>query len=382
MEKNVITIGVWEETMKVVKRLNNLRRWTSLMTEGKYNELSKQGLNCLIAYFLGKKAEEEGISINWTRFPQIALHRSFQKAYVNYDTPEHILKEICELGGIQFESAFVEVTNQTIRDYAGENFMEFLKEGIGTLEEEIYKAASKIATFVELKEIKKQINGDYDFKYEEIVKSMYKYQHVIGFDEMSNAEGEYFKLFSTISKLRNQNRWAAYSYSINCSVLGHLFETALYAYMMALENGETEIIATKCFFLGVFHDVPETFTRDIPSPVKDKISGFRELTEKYELLQMDKEVYPFVSEHMKKALKEVMFEDSENGSFKSLMKGADYMSAVIEIWRQLKAGTRDDSFITAIIGHGEKFDSGIAEITPLAREIFNKIMKYANKLNL
>jgi len=103
-----------EAVNNVFKRLNNLRRWTNFITEGKYDEISKQALNCAVCFMLAVEAEKEGCLINWERFPKIAIYRAFQKAYVNYDTPEHILKEICELGGIQFDKAFGEATEKTI----------------------------------------------------------------------------------------------------------------------------------------------------------------------------------------------------------------------------------------------------------------------------
>lgn len=379
---DIINIKNLSATNQVFKRLNNIRRWTSLITEGKYNELSKQAINCVICYILAKEAEEKGKIINWDRFPQIAIYRAFQKAYVNYDTPEHILVEICELGNVQFEKSFGEVTNKIISELTDENFVKFLNEGIGTEEEKIYKAATKIATLLELKEIQKNINGAYNPKYEEIMISMYKYIEIPGFDVLSNTEGLYFKLFSEVSKLRNQNRWAAYSYLVDCPVLGHLFDTAVFAYMMSLEKGETEATSTKCFFMGIFHDIPEAFTKDIPAPIKDKIPGFRELTEEYELEMLKKHVYPFVSHTVVDALKSVMLEESENSSFKTLIKGADYMSAISEIWRQLKAGTRDEDFVRAIKGHRNNFDNGTAEITATARVLYEEILEYAENLNL
>lgn len=367
---------------EVFKRLNNLRRWTNFITEGKYDEISKQALNCNICFILALEAEQNGIPINWERFPKIAIYRAFQKAYVNYDTPEHILKEICDLGEIPFEKSFAEVTERTIAQLTDESFASWVKEGCGTVEERIYKAATKIATFLELKELQGHMNGGYATKYEEVVKSMGKYEDIPGFITLSDTEGGYFKVFRSISKLRNQNRWAAYSYLVDCSVLGHLFDTAIFAYFMALEKGETEAVATKCFFMGIFHDVPEAFTRDIPSPIKDKIPGFRELTEKYELQMMEKHVYPYLSEETANALKEVMFEDEQNLRFKKLMKGADYMSAVSEIWRQLKAGTRDDSFSYALRGHIKKFEADIAELTPDTRALFEWMVDFAKSLNM
>ena len=367
---------------KVFKRLNNLRRWTGFITEGKYDEISKQALNCCICFILATEAEESGVAIKWEQFPKIAIYRAFQKAYVNYDTPEHILREICELGDVQFDKAFRDATFQIIAERTDDGFANMLDEGCETTEERIYKAATKIATFLELKEIQKNINGSYATKYEEIVKSMIKYEDIPGFISLGDAEGKYFKIFSEISKLRNQNRWAAYSYVVDCSVLGHLFDTAVFAYLMALEKGETEEVATKCFFMGIFHDVPEAFTKDIPSPVKDKIPGFRALTEEYELKMMEKHFYPFVSEKVSNSIKGIMFENEDNARFKTLIKGADYMSAVSEIWRQLKGGTRDDSFIESIDVHTRKFESGIAEFTPSTMQLYDSMVKYALELNL
>lgn len=362
---------------EVFKRLNNLRRWTEFITEGKYDEISKQSLNCAICFILAVEAEQKGISVNWERFPKIAIYRAFQKAYVNYDTPEHILREICDLGDIKFDKAFGEVTVRTIAERTDESFANWIKEGCGTTEETIYKAATKFATFLELKELQRQMNGGYSLKYEQIVKSMAKYEQTPGFNSLS----EYSKVFEAISKLRNQNRWAAYSYVVSCSVLGHLFDTATFAYLMAVEKEYPEEIATKCFFMGIFHDVPEAFTRDIPSPIKDKIPGFRQLTEKYELQMMERNVYPILSECSVNALKEVMFEEGNNAEFKKLLKGADYMSAVSEIWRQLKAGTRDASFKEAWKGHLEKFTRGIAELTPSTRLLLEEMSDFEKLLN-
>ena len=355
---------------EVFKRLNNLRRWTEFATEERYDEISKQALNCCICYILATEAEAKGVDIKWERFPIIALYRAFQKAYVNYDTPEHILRDICELGGLPFEQVFRRATFEVIAELTDEAFASTLEQGCGTAEEEIYKAATKIATLIELKEIKHNVNGDYDKKYDEVIKSMLKYEHIPGFTNLSDKDGNYFKLFSKISKLRNQNRWAAYSYRVSCSVLGHLFDTGIFAYVMALEEGLSEEIATKCFFMGIFHDIPEAFTKDIPSPIKDRIPGFRELTEKYELQMMEKNVYPLVSDEVKLALQKIMFEEEGNEEFKTLMKGADYMSAVSEIWRQ----RQDNQFSRAMLNHGKKFENGIAKITDSAETLYKELM--------
>ena len=337
---------------EVFGRLNNLRRWTHVITEGRYDEISKQSLNCIITFILAKEAEKNGMKeVRWELFPRIAMYRAFQKVYVNYDTPERILQEICELGHLDYKKTSDDVTHQIISEKTSEEFYNWIYEGCETFEERLYKAGTKIATFVELKELQRSINGDYQERYNEVVNEMRKYRDIYGFNTLSDPEGDYFEVFKDFSKLRNQNRWAAYYYLVDCSVLGHLFDTAIFAYLMALENGESEDVATKCFFMGIFHDIPEAFTKDIPSPVKDKIPNFRSLTEQYELKMMEKHVYPKVSPEVREALQDVMFETDENIRFKRLMKGADYMSAVSELSRQTIAGSRDRGFAEAANRH-------------------------------
>src|SRR5699024_6542242 len=110
-----------------------------------------------------------------------------------------------------------------------------------------------------------------------------RFSDVPGVEDFSDPNGELFKLLLKISKLRNQNRWAVQSYLVNCSVLGHLFDTGVFAYFIGLEQFEgNEKTATKMFHMGIFHDLAEVWTSDVPSPIKDRIPGFRPATEEYE----------------------------------------------------------------------------------------------------
>ena len=134
--------------------------------------------------------------------------------------------------------------------------------------------------------------------------------------------------------------------------------------------------------MGIFHDVPETFTTDIPSPIKDKIEGFRAMTERYELEMMEKHVYSHVSSKVADDLRRIMVEDGSNSKFKCLLKGADYVSALSEICRQLEAGTKDKSFFKAVELHKNKLlNSDKVEITPNVEDFINQLISFANSLN-
>lgn len=382
LKKEALNLNTLKAINEVFKRLNILRRWTSVTTDDKYNELAKQALNCITAYMLASFSETEGNIVNWERFPKIAIYRAFAKVYVYFDTPEHIIDEICAIGGIN-KDAFNKATSEIITELTDEDFSAYLGEGIGTKEMEIYRAATKIATLVELEENSSlmKTSGDYRDKYGEIQRSLEKFYHIPGVSEFSDPSGDYFKLLLKISKLRNQNRWAVQPYSVNCSVLGHLFDTAVLAYFIGLEYfSYEEKVATKMFFMGIFHDLAEVWTSDVPSPIKDRIPGFRAATEKYEAQVLQEKLYSKVPEFMAEHIRAVMFEEESNSSFHTLMKAADYLSADSECWRQYVAGSRDPYFLNpGIIGYDKKLTSGKLVLASSCRKLHDYFLEYSEK---
>ncbi len=117
---------IYEALKKLNQGNNNLRRWTSFITKGSHDEISKQALNSAICYMLAVEVQKAGLKVDFNLFPKIAIYRSFQKVYVNYDIPEHILEEICYLGEINFNESFKTATLDMIREVAGKDFTEFL----------------------------------------------------------------------------------------------------------------------------------------------------------------------------------------------------------------------------------------------------------------
>lgn len=374
------TVGA---TNEVFKRLCCLRRWTHFVTEDKYNELAKQSLNCITAFFLATCAEHEGKTIIWERFPKIAIYRAFQKTYVYFDTPEFILKDICRVGKIEVDT-FDQTTRQIIAEQTDDAFADFICEGIGTYEAQIYKAATKLATFIELLENERKMNGDFIHKYHEIIETLKEYEDIPMVKELStNPEHHMFKVIQHLSQLRNQNRWAVNVYNMECSVLGHLFDTAVFAYYMSLEQDmENEKLATRMFFMGIFHDVAESWTKDIPSPIKDRVKGFRKATEEYENMMIEEHMYDVLPRYVSDALKKVMFEEDGNQEFHALIKGADYLSADSECWRQYKAGSRDEYFRNATLRRKNRIEAGKEVLTPACRELFEYFVEYEKGLNL
>lgn len=379
-----LNIDIYTEVNQVISRLNNQHRWISMITEHKYNELSKQALNSMISYAIACYCENDGQEIKWERFPRIALYRAFYKSYVSYATPEQILKEICEIGNID-KSAFDATTRAIISERTDRDFMQFISQDCNTFEYCIFRAATKIATLIELKEQAvwlRNVEAIVD-KSKEVMKSLEEFMDIKAVREFLQEGNPVFKIFQHISMLRNSNRWAAFPYIVHCNVLGHLFDTAIFAYFIGLEEfSGNEEIATKMFFMGIYHEIAESWTTDIPSDIKDRITGFREATEKFEDRKVQKNVYDAIPDFLKRKIKAVMFEEEDNLQYKKLMKGADYLSADSECWRQFVAGSRETYFLTSPIkGFDIQLMSGYkAKLPPLARELHDKFMRYAEQI--
>lgn len=349
---------------EVMSDLTKLRRWTDTKSEARYNELAKQGLNTIIAYILALYLEKEhGKKIHYENFPKIAIGRAFAKAFVYYDTPEHKIDEICQLGKVK-KSGFDSIAEEIIAEKTDKEFANFLANSEKEEEVRIYKAATKIATYIEACE---QNSSECE---DEIERKLAKFYTLPGVREFSDKRSPVFEMLQQISGLRNQARWATSKYNLECSVLGHLFDTAVFAYLMAMEETEDETYATRMFFMGIWHDVAEAWTKDIPSPIKDRISGYREATEEYEVQQLEKNLYSVITPKMKEQLKTLMLEEEENEAFKAKIKAADYLSANSECWRNIISGSFDSTFARAIL-------RDIKSLSPIGKELHNKFCEVA-----
>ena len=116
--------------------------------------------------------------------------------------------------------------------------------------------------------------------------------------------------------------------------------------MMSLEqNPDNEEQASQFFFMGIFHDFPERWTGDMPSPIKDAIQGLRTATELFENKVMDENVYSHLPPHQVEAIRNVMLEDEKNKDLKSFLKISDTFAAFVECWREVDSGSHHKYYI-------------------------------------
>ena len=341
--KELVTERVAKAMWEMITRLMAILRWSSYIADSRFNELNKQALNAVITYFLAIEAKEAGSNIDMTRFPKIIINRIFEKMFL-CDIREDFVEKILKDGNIKRER-FEEIIKKEIKELMGEKFAEFISIDRTWEEVKIFQGATKLATKMEIIQLKGFISEvDFVNAVTNVEKLLNEYNSLAGFARISLDYSKEMTIFRQISALRNRIRWQKWISPMQCSVLGHNFEVAVYSYLMALKKYGDEEIATKCFFIGVFHDVPETFTGDMPSPVKDAIPGLRKATELFELEMMEEHIYSKLPEYLSEAVHMVMMEEYEQEEYKPLIKQADYISADFECIRQIIAGSRDSYF--------------------------------------
>lgn len=320
-----------------------LHRWSEVTeNKGSYTEQSKQALNCLIAYIWAKAIEHAGYPVDFTKFPKLILFRGFTKTQ-QCDISENNLNKIFAHGNVSYAS-FREMIWGEIEKSCSPAFYQHLQVDSNCLEAFIYKAATKVATLLELKEIRRFIDEkDFLLKQEQLHEDLKEFSGLPCYDQIMSES--YQEIFRNFSKLRNRIRWAKHPNPIPCSVLGHMFDVACFSYLMSLEvNPGDEELATQYFFMGAFHDLPECWTGDMPSPIKDRIKGLRKATEEFENDVMEEHVYSHLPQYMVDAIRSVMLEDEGNVQYKVFLKKNDNFSAFVECWREIDAGSHHDYF--------------------------------------
>lgn len=338
MKKKLITVNDLASVNTMLYELLCLRRWSEVtVSNGKFTEVAKQGLNCMIAYVWATEISHSGIKIDLSQFPKIALFRSFTKT-VQCDVSESNLDEIFHLGNVS-KSSFNEMIWDSVSQRTSPTFYKHLQAVPNSLEAQIYRAATKVATLLELKELRNLIDEkDYMAKLSLQEETIKQFANLPCFDIIMSET--YQEIFRNFSKLRNRIRWAKHPNIVQCSVLGHMFDVGCFAYLMSLEeNPKNEELATQYFFMGIFHDFPECWTGDMPSPTKDSLKGLRKATEEFENKVMEENVYSHLPSHAAQAIRNVMLEDEDNVYYKAFLKKSDNFSAFVECWREIDAGS-------------------------------------------
>ena len=378
--------------IEILRSLNCIPRWSAHVghLQDNYTEIAKLALNSQIAsimFELVAHEQEHGIGftdypkVRFNLLPRIALYRAFEK-YEKCDILDETYQKLFS-NDSKLEKAFITHMEKQVVSLTSQDLFNHISGLNETFEMKIFKAATAIATYYEGREIRKYIHSK---KYADIqdrqLQRLKKYEEFpvvrelingIGGENISTDACRICSLIEEFSSLRNRIRWVK-RVPLRCySVLGHSFDVAIYNYLLVLSvKPDDEELAEKGFYVGLYHDVAEIWTGDMPSPLKDAIPGLRKKTEELEVEVLNLKIFPLIPEWLRPKFKNVMLEMLPD-FLKKFYKEGDNLAAIVEAATQLAAGSTDCYFKNVVINGYLKTNSSF----PVEKEIMKKIRKDA-----
>lgn len=159
------------------------------------------------------------------------------------------------------------------------------------------------------------------------------------------------QFYSMLSRMKLINRWGLMRNTHSENISEHSLETAMLAHSLAV-IGNTyfgkSYNAERCALLGIFHDVTEIITGDLPTPVK---YGSDEIRSAYKQVEDNAKnrLVSMLPDEMQGEISPLLSPD-ENASTEEqelwrLVKAADKLSALIKCIEERTTGNSD--FISA-----------------------------------
>ena len=299
MEKNLI--------LKIFEGFS-IQRWNDLIRPFELVEMDKAGEKMVLAYIIGKFEENKGKKIDWHWMIYASLFDLLRKiALCDIKAPvQQMLKK-------EFPEEYLRLNEWVLSQYSNlmdENlFSEFsdyvyVKSGTKSISDElkrtvrVYEAAHKFATIRELEMIsvvnEKERLSDIKTELEEQIQPYLEFE---GLQKLMTHQ-KAFKFVLKIEQLRFQTRWNQTPRVPATSVLGHCFYVAIMTLLLGRESNPNmcrqRVINN--FFSDLFHDLPESVTRDIISPVKQATDDLPNIVKKIENEIVSKELVPLMED--------------------------------------------------------------------------------------
>ena len=155
------------------------------------------------------------------------------------------------------------------------------------------------------------------------------------------------QFYSMLSRMKLINRWGLMRNTRNENISEHSLETAMIAHSLAV-IGNTyfgkSYNAERCALLGVFHDVTEIITGDLPTPVK---YGSPEIRSAYRQVEDNAKnrLVSMLPEEMQGEISPLLSPDentsAEERELWRLVKAADKLSALIKCIEEKNAGNNE-----------------------------------------
>lgn len=306
------------ELIEYIFKAASISRWNDYPRMTNLVELDKQAHKFIIAYFIAKM--EKDVDINY--LIEAGIFDFFSRVAVTDIRPD-VFHQIQKSKSVEINSWILEKLKPLICDIDEGKFFERFKrhnQNSDKKENLILKAASYLATkweFSIIYQTSQFLNGIDEVK-QMIDEEMEDYYYeLIGVQKIAMNQ-KIAKIVDLSGRLRFQKRWAQTPRIPETAVLGHMLVVAIFSYFYSLEVKACEKRTENNFYCALFHDLPESLTRDIISPVKHGVEGLNDIIGEYELKLIDEQILPFIPNNFRDEFSYILgVRNSENKRFKN-----------------------------------------------------------------
>ena len=154
---------------------------------------------------------------------------------------------------------------------------------------------------------------------------------------------ETYGFFAMMARLKWIDRWALMRNSSDENLASHSLDVAMLAHALCVIGNERlgkNLNADRAAVIGLYHDVSEILTGDMPTPVK---YFNRQIRSAYKDVERDANMrlLALLPQDLRAQFTHVLEPGEEYAREKQLVKGADKLSAYIKCIEERKAGNRE-----------------------------------------
>jgi 5'-deoxynucleotidase len=155
-----------------------------------------------------------------------------------------------------------------------------------------------------------------------------------------------YHFFATVSRMKYIERWALMRSGRRENLSEHSLEVAMIAHALCLIGNERfsrHLNAEKAALAGIYHDVSEIITGDMPTPVKygnDRIHDSYKEVEAQAVSRLLKQLPDDLRPHYEAILRETP-QNAEEAYMFGLVKAADKLSALIKCMEEKQMQNRE-----------------------------------------
>ena len=152
-----------------------------------------------------------------------------------------------------------------------------------------------------------------------------------------------YNFFAMHGRMKYINRWALMRNTVSENISQHSNDVAAIAHALCIIGNVRfgkSYNADRAAFLGLYHDMPEIITGDMPTPVKYHSEEMKKAYLAVEDMASEK-LLSMLPEDMRAYYKSAFFLEQEDEYLWKIVKAADKISALIKCIEEKNAGNRE-----------------------------------------